>query len=53
MNVSQDQLQVLNELIEDTVEHFCDGQLISGECVWTLVECLATAKVAQIKGEVL
>ena len=42
----------LRELIEDTMEYFCDNNMISGEVAWTMVECLAVAKVAQMKGEV-
>ena len=38
------------ELIEDMVEHSCDTHMLSGELVWTVVECLATAKLAQMKG---
>ena len=42
----------LRELIEDTMEYFCDDKMMSGEMAWTIVQCLATAKVAQLKGEV-
>ena len=41
----------LRELIEDTMEYFCDDKMMSGEMAWTIVQCLATAKVAQLKGE--
>ena len=40
------------EAIEDTVEYACDHHMLSGELVWTVVECLAMAKIAQLKGEV-
>ena len=42
----------LRELIEDTMEFYCDNKMISGEVAWTMVECLAVAKVAQLKGTV-
>ena len=42
----------LKELIEDSVEHICDKYMISGELAWIVVETLATAKVAQLKGMV-
>ena len=50
--VTKNQAQELRELIEDTVEYFCDQEMISGETAWTMVECLAVAKQAQIRGEV-
>ena len=43
--------QELTELIEDTVEYFCDDKLISGELTWLVIECLAKAKQAELKGE--
>jgi len=41
----------LTELIEDTVEYFCDSHMMSGELTWIIVECLAKAKVAQLNGD--
>lgn len=40
----------LKELIEDTVEYFCDDKMISGELTWLVVQTLAEAKLAQLKG---
>jgi len=34
------------------MEFFCDDNMVSGEVAWTMVECLAVAKVAQIKGQI-
>ena len=51
MQISHEQLDELTGVIEDTVEYFCDQQLVSGELVWSVLECLATAKLAEIKGE--
>ena len=46
----------LKELIEDTVEYWCsqryeEGELISGETAYKMIECLALAKQAQFNGE--
>ena len=51
MNISRDQLEELTALLEDTVEHFCDEFRLSGELAWTVAECLATAKLAELRGE--
>jgi len=37
-------------VVEDAVEYFCDGQMVSGELAWIIVETLATSKIAQLKG---
>ena len=50
MEISREQLSELRELIEDTVEYFCDENKVSGELAWTCVECLGTAKVAEVQG---
>ena len=50
MEISKQQLQALRELVEDTVEYFCDENMVSGEVAWTCVECLGTAKVAEVQG---
>lgn len=42
----------LRELIEDTVEYFCDENRVSGELTWIIVETLAQAKLAQMRGEI-
>jgi|TARA_B100000965_G_scaffold33217_1_gene24557 hypothetical protein len=39
------QLVELMEIMEDTVEYFCDQHIISGETVWTMVASLAQAKL--------
>ena len=51
MRISKDQLTELTEIIEDTIEYFCDKEQVSGELAWTVLECLATAKIAELKGE--
>lgn len=44
-----------NEQLEDLVEYFCseqakEGQLISGETLWAMMECYALAKQEEMKG---
>jgi len=51
MDISGPQLTELTECIEDTIEYFCDKEQCSGELAWTVLECLATAKLAEMKGE--
>ena len=51
MEISESQLKELTELIEDTIEYYCDSNLISGELAWIVAECLAKAKQAELKGE--
>ncbi len=50
--INREEMIQLRELIEDTMEFFCDDNMVSGEVAWTMVECLAVAKVAQIKGQI-
>ena len=42
--LQQEALEVL-ELIEDTVEHYCDSNYTSGEKVWTFILALAEEKL--------
>ena len=51
MNISRPQLNTITETLEDTVEYLCDQETLSGELLWTVVSCLAEAKVAELKGE--
>lgn len=51
MEISKGQLKEFTDVIEDTVEYFCDQETVSGELAWTVLECLATAKIAELKGE--
>jgi hypothetical protein len=41
----------LMELVEDTIEYFCDQEIVSGQTAWTAVSALAEAKLAQINYE--
>ena len=51
MRISVEDLKELTELIEDTVEYYCDDKMMSGEKVWTVIECLATAKLQLLEAE--
>lgn len=51
MEMTRTQLQELTELFEDTAEFYCDDKLISGQKLWTVLECLASAKLAELDGE--
>ena len=51
MEISREQSQEIQEVIEDTVQYFCDQHFVSGELAWTLVQCQAITKLAEIKGE--
>jgi hypothetical protein len=54
MQVDRDTLQELREFQEDCAAHFVDEYFpMSGELYWTMVECLATAKLAELRGEVV
>ena len=52
MSLSRAQVQELRELLEDTLEYYCDENMVSGEVAWTIVECMAVAKLAQLQGAV-
>jgi len=51
MNISREELTELTEIIEDTVQYFCDKHQASGQLAWTCVQGLATAKIAELNGE--
>ena len=51
MHISGPQLSDLTEVIEDTIEYFCDKEQVSGELAWTVIDCLATTKLAELKGQ--
>ena len=47
----------LKELLEDTLEYWCDtkakeGEFIGGETAWLMVEAVSQAKQAQMAGEI-
>lgn len=51
MQIDRETLKNLTELQEDTAEYFVNENFpMSGELYWTIVESLATAKLAELKG---
>lgn len=52
MEITRPHLQELTEVIEDTIEYACDKYTLSGELAWTVVLCLATAKIEELKGTI-
>ena len=50
MEISREKAQELRELLEDTIEYYCDQEMVSGQVAWTITECLAIAKQAELKG---
>jgi hypothetical protein len=53
MQVDRTILKDLTELQEDVAASFTDENLMSGETYWTIVESLATAKLAELRGEII
>ena len=52
MMIDRGTLTDLREMQEDMAEHFTDENFpVSGETYWTCVECLATTKLAELRGE--
>ncbi|ADD95073.1 hypothetical protein [uncultured phage MedDCM-OCT-S04-C348] len=51
MIISYAAKEELIELVEDTIEYFCDQEIVSGQTAWTAVSALAEAKLAQINHE--
>lgn len=51
MDISKENLQELTEIIEDTVEYFCDKQQASGQVAWTVVQALSESKLRELNGQ--
>tara|TARA_X000001382_G_scaffold125949_1_gene112023 strand:+ start:374 stop:541 length:168 start_codon:yes stop_codon:yes gene_type:complete len=51
MQISKSQHQEFIDLIDDTLEYFCDQENLSGELVWTILQCRSTAKLAEMHGQ--
>ena len=43
----EQQLIEMLEIMEDTVEYFCDQNTVSGETAWNMVASLAEVKLGQ------
>lgn len=53
MKIDREVLNDLTGLQEDVATSFTDENMMSGETYWTVVESLATAKLAELRGEVI
>lgn len=53
MQISKEILRDLTGLQEDVAASFTDENMMSGELYWTVVESLATAKLAELRGQVI
>ena len=54
MQIDRDVLTNLKDLQEDMCSHFVDENFpLTGETYWTCVEALATAKLAELRGELV
>jgi len=53
MHIDRELLNELTGLQEDVAASFTDENLMSGEVYWTVVESLATAKLAELRGELV
>ncbi len=51
ITVNRELAAEIQEVIEDTVGYLCDENMLSGEIVWTMLECLAQAKVAELEDD--
>ena len=43
----QHQALLVSEVIEDSVEHICNENMISGEKVWVMINALSEAKLSE------
>ena len=48
MKITHQTHDELKGVIEDTIEYFCDQEKVSGILTWTVVQCLATARLAEM-----
>jgi len=53
MHIDRELLNELTGLQEDVASSFTDENMVSGETYWTVVESLATAKLAELRGELV
>ena len=54
MQITREKLTDIRQLQEDMASHFVNENFpVSGETYWTCVECLATTKLAELRGELV
>ena len=51
-SIDRELLQEFQEIIEDSVQFFCDEYMISGELAWILTETFAQAKQEELNGTI-
>ena len=51
ITVNRELAAEIQEVIEDTVGYLCSENMISGELVWNMLECLAQVKVAELEND--
>ena len=51
MKISRQAHNTLVEGVEELVFEICSQELVSGECLYTVLEALAQAKLAEFQGE--
>ena len=52
MQITQEQHQQLIELIEDSVQYYCDENRLSGEMIYTIINAYSDAKLSQLRGDI-
>ena len=50
-NMNRETHDELFGLMEDSIEYFCNANMVSGELAWLVVQTIAEAKIAQFRGE--
>ena len=50
-SIDHEVLDEFNEILEDSVQYFCDEHMVSGELAWILVQAYAEAKIAEMHCE--
>lgn len=58
ITLSREMVSEFNGLLEDAVEYICtefskEGELVSGETLYKVMECFAVAKQEEMKGNLL
>ena len=47
----QEQALEIMEIVEDSVEHYCDNRMVSGEKIWVMIRALCDCKLAEFPFE--
>ena len=51
MQLSHTTHETLKEGLEELVFELCSQELVSGECIWTVINCYSEAKLAEYQGQ--